>query len=129
MDGQLPIYRGIDQQIPYITQNGDLGYEPLERIETLLSPTLFCLPKPAVCYHTDPPRVCNAIARPLETDLATARAGLESEVTTLSSCSAATAVGCRWRDDSLLRQAAGRVAAQHSVPASQWPDPRLRMEL
>jgi hypothetical protein len=49
MDGQLPIYRGIDQQIPYITQSGDLGYEPLERIETLLSPTLFCLPgRPAV---------------------------------------------------------------------------------
>lgn len=47
--GRLPIYRGIDQQIPYITQNGDLGYEPLERIETLLSPTLFCLPdRPSV---------------------------------------------------------------------------------
>jgi hypothetical protein len=49
MNGPLPIYRGINQQIPYITQNGDLGYEPLERIETLLSPTLFCLPdRPAV---------------------------------------------------------------------------------
>jgi hypothetical protein len=39
----------MGQQIPYITQNGDLGYETLERIETLLSPVLFCLPgRPAV---------------------------------------------------------------------------------
>jgi len=43
MDGPLATYRSIDQQISYITQSGDLGYEPLERIETLLSPTLFCL--------------------------------------------------------------------------------------
>jgi len=39
----------MNQQIPYVTRNGDLGYEPLERIETLLSPTLFCLPdRPSV---------------------------------------------------------------------------------
>jgi hypothetical protein len=49
LDEQLPTFRGIDQQIGYITQNGDSGYEPLERIETLLAPTLFCLPgRPAV---------------------------------------------------------------------------------
>ncbi len=49
MDGHLPDFRGFDQQIGYITQAGDNGYEPLERIETLLAPTLFCLPgRPAV---------------------------------------------------------------------------------
>lgn len=49
MDGQFPRYRRIEQQIPYITQNGDYGYETLERIETLLSPALFCFPeRPAV---------------------------------------------------------------------------------
>jgi hypothetical protein len=49
MDGLLPPYRGIGQQIPYVTQSGDHGFEPLERMETLLSPTLFCLPgRPAV---------------------------------------------------------------------------------
>jgi len=49
MDSQFPAYRGVDQQVSYVTQSGDLGYEPLGRIETLLCPTLFCLPgRPAV---------------------------------------------------------------------------------
>jgi hypothetical protein len=49
MDGHFPRYRRIEQQVPYITQNGDHGYETLERIETLLSPALFCFPgRPAV---------------------------------------------------------------------------------
>jgi hypothetical protein len=49
MEGQFPLYRRIEQQVPYVTQSGDHGYETLERIETLLSPALFCFPKrPAV---------------------------------------------------------------------------------
>jgi GNAT superfamily N-acetyltransferase len=49
MEGQFPIFRRMDQQIPYATCGGDHGYETLERIETLLSPALFCLPgRPAV---------------------------------------------------------------------------------
>lgn len=49
MDGQFPLYRRIEQQVPYVTQSGDHGYETLERIETLLSPALFCFPgRPAV---------------------------------------------------------------------------------
>jgi GNAT superfamily N-acetyltransferase/predicted nucleic acid-binding protein len=49
MDTQFPIYRRIEQQIPYAIHNGDSGFETLERIETLLSPALFCFPgRPAV---------------------------------------------------------------------------------
>ena len=49
MEGQFPFYRRIEQQIAYITQGGVHGYETLERMETLLSPALFCLPgRPAV---------------------------------------------------------------------------------
>jgi GNAT superfamily N-acetyltransferase len=49
MDGHFPQYRRIEQQVAYVTRNGDLGYETLERIETLLSPALFCFPgRPAV---------------------------------------------------------------------------------
>jgi ribosomal protein S18 acetylase RimI-like enzyme len=49
MDGLFPSYRRMGQQIPYTVRNGDAGYETLERIETLLSPALFCLPaRPAV---------------------------------------------------------------------------------
>ena len=49
MEGQLPAFRRMDQQVPYVTRSGDHGYETLERIETLLSPALFCLPsRPAV---------------------------------------------------------------------------------
>lgn len=49
MDGSLPSYRGMDQQISYVTRNNESGYEPLERIETLLAPMLFCLPgRPSV---------------------------------------------------------------------------------
>lgn len=49
MEGPLPRYRRMDQQIAYFTQSGAHGYETLERIETLLSPALFCLPeRPAV---------------------------------------------------------------------------------
>jgi hypothetical protein len=49
MEGQFPLYRRIEQQVAYFTQSGDHGYETLERIETLLSPALFCLPgRPAV---------------------------------------------------------------------------------
>ena len=49
MAGNLPSYRGMDQQISYVTRNDESGYEPLERIETLLAPMLFCLPgRPAV---------------------------------------------------------------------------------
>jgi hypothetical protein len=49
MDSQFPSYRGMGQQVSYVTQDGILGFETLERIETLLSPVLFCLPgRPAV---------------------------------------------------------------------------------
>lgn len=49
MDSQFPSYRGMGQMIPYFTQSGHHGYETLERMETLLSPVLFCLPgRPAV---------------------------------------------------------------------------------
>ena len=49
IDSHLPVFRRIDQQIGYITPNGDSGFETLERMETLLTPTLFCLPgRPAV---------------------------------------------------------------------------------
>jgi hypothetical protein len=49
MDGNLPSYRRMDQQMSYVTRNDESGYEPLERIETLLAPMLFCLPgRPAV---------------------------------------------------------------------------------
>lgn len=49
MDGQFPAFRRMDQQVPYITRGGEHGYETLERLETLLSPALFCLPgRPAV---------------------------------------------------------------------------------
>jgi GNAT superfamily N-acetyltransferase len=49
MDEQFPSFRGMGQQMPYMTQNGNHGFQTLERIETLLSPVLFCLPgRPAV---------------------------------------------------------------------------------
>jgi ribosomal protein S18 acetylase RimI-like enzyme len=49
MEGRFPQYRRIEQQVPYFTQSGVHGYETLERIETLLSPALFCFPgRPAV---------------------------------------------------------------------------------
>jgi GNAT superfamily N-acetyltransferase len=49
IDSHLPVFRRMDQQIGYITPNGDSGFETLERMETLLTPTLFCLPgRPAV---------------------------------------------------------------------------------
>lgn len=49
LEGQFPQYRRMEQQVPYVTQSGDHGYETLERIETLLSPALFCFPgRPAV---------------------------------------------------------------------------------
>lgn len=49
MDGSLPPYRGLEQQISYVTRNDDLGHESLERLETLLAPVLFCLAgRPAV---------------------------------------------------------------------------------
>jgi len=49
MEQQFPQYRRIEQQVSYVTQGGDHGYETLERIETLLSPALFCLlGRPAV---------------------------------------------------------------------------------
>lgn len=49
IDGRIPNFRRIDQQIGYITPSGDSGFETLERMETLLTPTLFCLPgRPAV---------------------------------------------------------------------------------
>ena len=49
MDENLPSYRGMDQQISYVTRSDESGHEPLERIETLLAPVLFCLPgRPAV---------------------------------------------------------------------------------
>jgi hypothetical protein len=49
MDGYLPPYRGMEQQISYVTRNDDLGHESLERLETLLAPVLFCLAgRPAV---------------------------------------------------------------------------------
>jgi hypothetical protein len=49
MEGQFPRYRGMEQQVAYVTQGGAPGYETLERVETLLSPALFCFPaRPAV---------------------------------------------------------------------------------
>jgi GNAT superfamily N-acetyltransferase len=49
MDAALPLFRRIDQQVSFITPRGDRSYESLERIETLLSPALFCLSgRPAV---------------------------------------------------------------------------------
>ena len=49
MDTQFPMYRRIEQQIPYSVRGGESGYDTLETLETLLSPGLFCLPgRPAV---------------------------------------------------------------------------------
>ncbi|WP_035475070.1 GNAT family N-acetyltransferase [Burkholderia sp. WSM2230] len=44
-----PAYRSIDQQIRVVRPDGNVTYVPLMALETLLSPSLFCLPgRPAV---------------------------------------------------------------------------------
>jgi ribosomal protein S18 acetylase RimI-like enzyme len=49
LDSEWPTFRQIDQQLAFIAPNGDRQHQPLEKLETLLSPALFCLPhRPAV---------------------------------------------------------------------------------
>ena len=49
LDLEWPSFRQIDQQLAFITPNAHRRHEPLEKLETLLSPALFCLPRrPAV---------------------------------------------------------------------------------
>jgi len=46
---QMPAYSHADQQIVFYTPDGNRTHVPLDRLESLLSPTLFCLPgRPAV---------------------------------------------------------------------------------
>lgn len=45
----IPPYRAVDQRIEILTPDGNRNYIPLEELESLLSPALFCLPgRPAV---------------------------------------------------------------------------------
>lgn len=45
----IPIYRNSNQHLKILTPDGNQTHVPLEKLETLLSPTLFCLPgRPAV---------------------------------------------------------------------------------
>jgi len=44
LETQFPLYRRIEQQVSYVTRAGESGYVTLEKLETLLSPALFCLP-------------------------------------------------------------------------------------
>lgn len=45
----IPDYQGYDQRIPVLTADGNRTHVPLERLESLLCPALFCLPgRPAV---------------------------------------------------------------------------------
>jgi hypothetical protein len=45
----IPDYRGYDQRLPILTSEGNRTLVPLERLESLLCPALFCLPgRPAV---------------------------------------------------------------------------------
>ncbi len=49
LDSEWPTFRQIDQQLAFVTPNADRRHQPLEKLETLLSPALFCLPRrPAV---------------------------------------------------------------------------------
>jgi ribosomal protein S18 acetylase RimI-like enzyme len=49
LDPEWPSWRQIEQQLAFITPNADRRHLPLEKLETLLSPALFCLPhRPAV---------------------------------------------------------------------------------
>jgi GNAT superfamily N-acetyltransferase len=49
LDPEWPLWRQIEQQLAFIAPNGDRRHVPLEKLETLLSPALFCLPhRPAV---------------------------------------------------------------------------------
>lgn len=49
LDSEWPTFRQIDQQLAFITPTADRRHQPLEKLETLLSPALFCLPcRPAV---------------------------------------------------------------------------------
>jgi serine/threonine-protein kinase HipA len=49
LDSEWPTFRQIDQQLAFIAPNGDRRHQPLEKLETFLSPALFCLPRrPAV---------------------------------------------------------------------------------
>ena len=49
LDPEWPSFRRIDQQLAFIAPNSDRRHVPLEKLETLLSPALFCLPgRPAV---------------------------------------------------------------------------------
>lgn len=45
----IPTYRSTDQHIQILTPDGNQSHVPLDTLESLLSPTLFCLPgRPAV---------------------------------------------------------------------------------
>ena len=44
LDSEWPTFRQIDQQLAFIAPNGDRRHQPLEKLETFLSPALFCLP-------------------------------------------------------------------------------------
>lgn len=44
LDSEWPTFRQIDQQIAFIAPNGDRQHQSLEKLETYLSPALFCLP-------------------------------------------------------------------------------------
>jgi hypothetical protein len=49
LDPEWPSFRQIDQQLAFIAPNADRCHVPLEKLETLLSPALICLPgRPAV---------------------------------------------------------------------------------
>jgi GNAT superfamily N-acetyltransferase len=49
LGSEWPAFREIDQQVAFIAPNGDRLHQPLEKLETFLSPALFCFPgRPAV---------------------------------------------------------------------------------
>ncbi len=49
LPAEIPDYRAYDQRVPILTSDGNRTHVPLEKLETLLSPALFCLPgRPAV---------------------------------------------------------------------------------
>ena len=49
LGSEWPAFREIDQQVAFMAPNGDRLHQPLEKLETFLSPALFCFPgRPAV---------------------------------------------------------------------------------
>src|SRR5260221_7846546 len=49
LQAHAPVYSGPDQQLIVLTPDGNRAHVSLDRLESLLAPTLFCLPgRPAI---------------------------------------------------------------------------------